>query len=387
MARILAYTSPGAGHVFPLVGGLLELQRRGHTVHIRTAPGLLPTLAQAGLDGSAVDPPILGITAKDYLAPTGRAPPMEGLKQIIERGAVDGAGLDAALAEFHPDALLVDSNAWGAVVHAEASGLPWALALPTLLPLREPGIPPYSLAMPPARGPLGRMRDAVLWPIIEKAFGKALLPGVNELRRAAGLPEFRSPLDQYEAPTLVLGLTGEPIEYPRHALPGNVRLVGFQPWDPPTSVPAFLEAPGDPWVLVTCSTEYQGDESLAATAVEALRDEPVRVLLTLGEAYGKAAIPDAPNVTAVPFVPHGPAMERASVVVTHTGMGTVGKAAFAGVPVVAVPFGRDQPEIARRVTEAGLGVAIPAAKLTPERLRAAVRAATAARPRARAVSA
>src|SRR4051812_2224774 len=246
MARILAYTSPGAGHVFPLVGGLLELQRRGHTVHIRTAPGLLPTLTQAGLDGSAVDPRILGITAKDYLAPTGRARLMEGLKQIIERGAFDGADLDAAIAAFPPDALLVDSNAWGAVVHAEASGLPWALSLPTLLPLREPGIPPYSLAMPPARGPLGRMRDATLWPIVEKAFGKALLPGVNDLRQSAGLPVFRSPLDQYDAPTLVLALTGEPIEYPRHALPRNVRMVGFQPWDPPADAPAFLAEPGDP---------------------------------------------------------------------------------------------------------------------------------------------
>ena len=30
MARILAYTPPALGHVFPLVPGLLEMQRRGH---------------------------------------------------------------------------------------------------------------------------------------------------------------------------------------------------------------------------------------------------------------------------------------------------------------------------------------------------------------------
>jgi MGT family glycosyltransferase len=387
MARLLAYTSPGAGHVFPLVAGLLELQRRGHTVHVRTSPAMLAVVREAGLDGSPVDPRILEVESDDYLQPTGNARIREGLKSVIERGRLDGPDLDAAIAEFRPDALIVDCNAFGAMAHAEASGLPWALSLPSLLPLREAGIPPYSLALRPARGPLGRLRDAVLWPVVERAFGKAILPGINGLRREAGLPDLGSPLDQYRASDLVLALTSEPLEYPRKALPGSVRVVGFQPWDPPAAEPAFLAAPGDPWVLVTCSTEYQGDEALAVTAVEALRDEPVRVLLTLGEAYGKAALPDAPNVTAVDFVPHAAAMARAAVVVTHTGMGTVGKAAFAGIPIVAVPFGRDQPEIARRVTEAGLGVSMPAAKLTPERLRNAVRKAAAARPRAEAVAA
>jgi UDP:flavonoid glycosyltransferase YjiC (YdhE family) len=46
-----------------------------------------------------------------------------------------------------------------------------------------------------------------------------------------------------------------------------------------------------------------------------------------------------------------------------------------GVPVVAVPFGRDQPEVARRVEVAGAGVRVPARRLTPERLRQAVHAA------------
>ncbi|WP_261560809.1 hypothetical protein [Frankia tisae] len=51
-------------------------------------------------------------------------------------------------------------------------------------------------------------------------------------------------------------------------------------------MPDWLAEPGDPWVLVTMSTDYQGDyqgdERLAEVAVEALRDEPVRVLVTLG---------------------------------------------------------------------------------------------------------
>jgi len=41
MARILAYTSPAAGHLFPLVPGLLALQERGHDVHLRIGERLL----------------------------------------------------------------------------------------------------------------------------------------------------------------------------------------------------------------------------------------------------------------------------------------------------------------------------------------------------------
>lgn len=51
-------------------------------------------------------------------------------------------------------------------------------------------------------------------------------------------------------------------------------MVGFQTWDAPAEAPAYLSEPGDPWVLVTCLTDYQGDEDLARVAAEALRGEP-----------------------------------------------------------------------------------------------------------------
>lgn len=46
-----------------------------------------------------------------------------------------------------------------------------------------------------------------------------------------------------------------------------------------------------------------------------------------------------------------------------------------GVPVCVVPFGRDQLEVARRVEVSGAGVRLPAKRLDPQRLRAAVRTA------------
>ena len=56
-------------------------------------------------------------------------------------------------------------------------------------------------------------------------------------------------------------------------------------------------------------------------------------------------------------------------------MGATQKALARGVPVCAVPFGRDQFEVARRVEHAGAGTRLPAKRLNPERLRAAVTSA------------
>ncbi|MBC7292472.1 MAG: hypothetical protein H5T83_14210 [Actinotalea sp.] len=87
------------------------------------------------------------------------------------------------------------------------------------------------------------------------------------------------------------------------------------------------------------------------------------------------------------FVPHAVLLDRSVVAVTHGGMGATQKAVVHGVPVVAVPFGRDQAEVARRVAVSGAGVRLPAARLTADRLRVAVEDAVGRTDRARAVGA
>jgi UDP:flavonoid glycosyltransferase YjiC (YdhE family) len=59
-------------------------------------------------------------------------------------------------------------------------------------------------------------------------------------------------------------------------------------------------------------------------------------------------------------------------VVTHAGHGTVLKALAAGVPVVAVPLGRDQLDNAARVAHHGAGIRL-APRAKPDRIAAAVR--------------
>jgi MGT family glycosyltransferase len=173
---------------------------------------------------------------------------------------------------------------------------------------------------------------------------------------------------------LMLYMTAEPFEYPRSDWPESVRMVGPGNWDPPAEPPTRLRDPKRPLVLVTCSTEYQNDGKLARTALEALGGEDVDLVVTTA-GVDPSLFVAPPGAHVVTFLPHGAILERAACVVCHGGMGITQKALAAGVPVCVVPFGRDQLEVARHVEVAGAGTRLPAARLRPDRLRAAVREA------------
>lgn len=125
-------------------------------------------------------------------------------------------------------------------------------------------------------------------------------------------------------------------------LAGKRRDVGPCSWDPPIEPPAWLAELEHPVVLVTTSSEFQDDGRLVQASLEALADEPVAVVATLPADGHHAGFTVPANARLQRFVPHGPLLERPVRVMTHGGMGATQKALVHGVPVCAVPFGRDQ---------------------------------------------
>jgi MGT family glycosyltransferase len=104
----------------------------------------------------------------------------------------------------------------------------------------------------------------------------------------------------------------------------------------------------------------------------ALGELPVRGLVTTGPAVDPDEIDAPSNVTVVRHAPHSEVLRHASAVVTHAGHGTVIKALAAGVPVVALPLGRDQLDNAARVAHHGAGLRLKP-KATPGAIAKAVR--------------
>jgi MGT family glycosyltransferase len=374
MARILVYTSPARGHLYPVVPIMSELRRRGHTVALRTLASQVTMMRELGIEAAPIAPAIEAIRHDDHLARTSPGGTKRSVHVLCERAVHEVADLRAAVERERPDALLVDVNTYGAAALAESWGGPWAAWWPFPTPLPSPAAPPFGPGLRPAGGPLGRLRDAVLRPVVLGAAQQVLRPRVNRIRAGVGLPGLPDAMAAFTAPPLVLYLTAEPFEYPRPQWPANVRMVGPCDWDPPTGDLGRPEEDGAPLVLVTTSSEFQSDARLVSCALAALADEPFRVVVTATE-HGRHQFRTPPNATVLPFTAHAPLLARAVCAVTHGGMGVTQKALAHGVPVCAVPFGRDQPEVARRVEHAGAGTRLPARRLRPDRLRAAVREA------------
>jgi UDP:flavonoid glycosyltransferase YjiC (YdhE family) len=411
--KILTYTSPARGHLYPVVPIVQELQQRGHELTLLTLASQVELVRTLGIDTQPISGQVEAVELDDYRARSVPAKGRRALATFAARAEHEAPNLARAIDAHSPEVLVIDVNCWGAATVAEASGLPWAVYCPYLLMLPSRDAPAYGPGLPPPRGPLGRARDALLRRVGLVGFDRAVLPALNRLRARHGLGELDHFTDLLEQPPLLLALTAEGFEYPRSDWPANVRLVGAINWDPalpppaaashpaadsdsPTFVrppsnrsssptPSWLAEMSDPLVLVTCSTEHQHDRRLVRVALEALPAAGLSVLATTA-AHDPDEF-DAPAGSRVErFVPHAAVLERAACVVCHGGMGITQKALAAEVPVVVVPFGRDQLETARRVQVTRAGVRLSPRGLTPERLLDAVRTALTRRDGAQRVS-
>ena len=379
MAVVLAYVDAVPGRLYPLVDTLLELARRGHRVAVRCGVDDVERLRSIGLEAKSLRREIERFEPDDWRARTRFGALSSGLGQFGERARFQLQDLEQAIEDEQPDVLFVDEGAWGAAAAAERSGLPWAFSIVSPVPLPSRDAPPFGLGLAPRHDALGRLRDRLVKRLTLGTLERVIAKHMNPLRAEIGLPPVMTIDDVYLAASAVLAYTAEPFEYPRSDWPAKLTLVGPGLWEPPADPPAWLDGLDRPLVLVTCSTLFQNDRRLAEIAIPALAGEPFEVVVTTAD-VDPSGLPAAPNVRVERFLPHAPLLEHAGCVVCHAGMGITQKALAHGVPVVAVPFGRDQPEVARRVEVAGAGVKLPAQKLTPDRLREAVRRAIELRP-------
>jgi UDP:flavonoid glycosyltransferase YjiC (YdhE family) len=177
--------------------------------------------------------------------------------------------------------------------------------------------------------------------------------------------------------TITLHATDPEFDFQPTQLPGNHFYVGFLLWEPRMNGIQYLDEPGDPWALITLSTVRQDDElTIADSSLQALAERPVRTLLTQPDEDIRDALSEIPaNARIKRFVPHMQVLKRSSLVINHAGHGIVSKALRFGVPMVLLPWDRDQPGVAARAEKLGVALVVPREEATPERVRAAVAAA------------
>ena len=292
-------------------------------------------------------------------------------KLIVGPAGRFAADFRAELDREPADAAGISLMLFGAGIAAEGAGVPFAVLAANVLPLPGWGVPPMGPGFAPARGPLGRARDAAMGLAFRRLWNTGL-PALNAVRRDHGLDALGDALEGVAHAPSILVLTSRAFEYPQYRPPANVHLVGprladplwAEPWEPP---------PGDaPLVLAGLSSTFQDQRDVLQRIATAMGTLPVRGLITTGPQIEPASISAPANVSVVRSAPHREVLRHAAALVTHAGHGTVIKGLAAGVPVVALPMGRDQDENAARVVHAGAGLRLKP-KAPAEKIATAIR--------------
>jgi len=380
MARYLFTEWDGGGSLPPELAVVRQLIAAGHSVSMLGDPVAEPEARAVGVEDFRpwVNAPhhVTRRADDDYVRDWELRNPLSVLSNFMQTVMVTPAPhfaseTLAAIDAVRPDAVVSSFPLFGALIAAEVRGLPSAVLVPNVVSLPARGMPPFGSGFLPARGPLGRIRDRALNAIVERQWNKGL-DSLNQTRASLALPRLPRLLAQYERSDRVLALTGAAFDFPA-ALPANVRYVGPQ-FDDPAWVEPWTPPPADgrPLVLVAMSTTFMDHVDQLQRAVTALGALDVRGLVTTGPAVDPGEIVAPANVEVVRSAPHRAVLAHADLVLTHGGHGTVVKALVAGVPIVCLPTGRDQPDNAARLTHRGAGIKV-SKNASPAKIAAAVR--------------
>ena len=337
----MLFTScPAYGHALPMLPLIRSAQRAGHDVRVATGADLTAHLAARGLDVQAVGPTWESAWSAHEAVWADEDVPEE--KRMLD-GAVALFGTPAL---GRLDDLLAMSSRWrpDLVVHEvlEVAGslLAGRLGVPGVVH----GIGPMFAMYPPLLGAAGAViGEPDLWDRLAAERAVDLCPPTLQPDGPAPWPDT----------VAVRPDAGEDGRVPPH-------------------VAEVLGSEG-PVAYFTLGTVKNADAADFAAGLRALASYDGTVVATTGRPAAAAELGPLPaNVVLAEFVPQRVVLERADLVVSHSGSGTMLGALAHGVPQVALPRGTDQPQNAALLVRAGAGVLVPPEEYAVETIAAAV---------------
>lgn len=334
--RIAVVAGPDPGHAFPALALCLKFLAAGDQPTLLTGVEWLQTARDAGVDAVELD----------GLDPTDEDDDADAGAKIHRRAARMAVLNTPRLRDLAPDLIVSDVITACGGMAAELLGLPWVELNPHPLYLPSKGLPPVGSGLAPGVGLRGKLRDAIMRALTARSW-KAGLAQRAQARAGIGLPaEDPGPLRRLIA-------TLPALEVPRPDWPHEAVVVGPLHFEP-TSAVLQIPAGEGPVVVVAPSTAHTGAQGMAELALECLRPGETlppgaRVVVS------RLAGPDTevPPWAAVGLGRQDELLTHADVVICGGGHGMVSKTLLAGVPMVVVPGGGDQWEIANRVARQG----------------------------------
>lgn len=351
MSKILMVTWDGAGNFPPERALVRDLLARRHSIHVLAHD---TQRSQVKDDGAEFEP-LHGVFQWNSGAPFPEELAFALDNVCMAKGF--GSELLSAVDRLSPDLLLVDVMLMQALVAARQSGIPVAVLQHSV----------HSLLT----GAFGPVFDSHL-------------KEINDYAAELGARSFSSSQALIEGFQLVLVFSYRSFD-PAETLAPNVVHVGPLRSRSKTTNAWSRRLPSRPLVVASLSTGYQDQAALLQRLCDALGNLEVEALVTTGRAVAPDSLTISENTAVLRFVAHEAVLSSADLLICHAGHGSAMAGATFGVPMLCFPMGRDQPMVADRVAQLGIGsVASPdATTLEIERAIAKVLDDTGVKRRAR----
>jgi UDP:flavonoid glycosyltransferase YjiC (YdhE family) len=354
--RVAVVAGPDPGHAFPAIALCLRFLAAGDAPTLLTGTKWLDTAREAGVDALELDG--LDATAADDDADAGA--------KIHQRAARMAVLNVPQLRDLAPDLVVSDVITACGGLAAELLGRPWIELSPHPLYRPSKGLPPLGSGLAPGDGVRGRLRDTVMRALTARSWRGGLRQRAA-VRVEIGLPA----VDPGPLRRLIATLPA--LEVPRPDWPSEAVVVGPLHFEPTSSVLPVPAGDG-PVVVVAPSTAVIGTQGLAELALQTLIPGevlPAGARLVVSQLAGpRVAQAEVPPWAVAGLGRQDELLSHADLVICGGGHGMVSKTLLAGVPLVVVPGGGDQWEIANRVVRQGSAQLVR--PLTSESLAAAV---------------
>lgn len=355
--RVWFTAHPGSGHFHPLVPTARALQAAGHEVSFASPETYRQMVVS---NGFPLVPAGVGFEQVRAEHPEFR----ERLEKMNAAPSSDPTVLEGIFAEMFvdilahhttrdlleqartvkPDLIVRDAMEFGGCVAAEVLGVPHAtLSVGLFTPIER-----QQRNLGPS---LDKLRDT---------FGLPADPGFEMLYRYLYLSF---------VPPILQGGGGH--------LPSTAHSLHPEIFDQSgtESLPAWASTLGSrPVIYVTMGTVAGRFANMFPPILEALRDEPVDLIVTVGRDQDPAALgPQPPNVHVERYIPQTLIFPRCDLVIMHGGFNSMQSALYHGLPMLFIPIMADQPVNAAICTKLGVAQTLARQELSPDRVKRAVR--------------
>ena len=352
MSRIVFFCIPAHGHTNPTLGVVRELTARGHEVLYYSYTPFREKIEAAGARFIACD----AFDAEQRLTQE------EGTRigsdlALSTRVLVDTTlALDdsvcAEMERLRPDCIVADSMAvWGKAV-AMKLGIPFVCSTTTF------AFNQHSAKI--MKQSVGQM--------VSMMFSMPKISKQIKRLQDRGYP-VKSILDiiSNDDNTHTIVYTSPQFQPCAETFSDKYAFVG------PSIRPAAgeVEKTGEKLVYISMGTVNNDMLPLYRNCIEALKDTPYQVILSVGGQVDPAQFGKLPeNIAVYPSVDQIAVLEKADVFLSHCGMNSVSESLYHSVPLVMLPQTSEQGGVAVRTAQLGAGIRLE--KTTPQAIRAAV---------------